>query len=74
MFYLGGSYGRRKVCYIRDGDNFGEKLKFVKRDAFANGFMAWTGVSPRGKTEIRIIQLRYKGDSEYYINKVFKPF
>jgi hypothetical protein len=55
MFYLGGSYGRRKVCYIRKGDNLGEKLKFVKRDAFASGFMAWAGVSSRGKTEIRII-------------------
>jgi hypothetical protein len=26
LFYLGGSYGRKKVCYTRKGDNLGEKL------------------------------------------------
>jgi hypothetical protein len=74
MFYLGGSYGRRKVCYIRKGDNLGEKLKFVKRNAFASGFMAWAGVPSRGKTEIRIIDKGRKVNSVNYINKVLNPF
>ena len=45
MFYLGGSYGRRRVCYMRLGHNDPLKLKFVKHDSFAPGFMAWAGVS-----------------------------
>ena len=44
MFCLGGSYGRRKVCYMRKGETVIDKLKFVKRDSFAKGFMAWAGV------------------------------
>ena len=55
MFFLGGSYGRRRVCYARMGENVGDKLKFVKRDAFARGFMACAALSSRGKSVIRII-------------------
>ena len=74
MFYLGGSYGRRKVCYVRKGYDDRHKLKFVKRDAFAAGFMAWAGVCYNVKTEIRIIPKGTKVNSEYYIKNVLKPF
>ncbi|KAH3843685.1 hypothetical protein DPMN_117212 [Dreissena polymorpha] len=53
MFYLGGNYGRRRVCYVRMGENVGDKLEFVKRDAFARGFMAWAAVSSRCRSEIK---------------------
>ncbi|KAH3710659.1 hypothetical protein DPMN_070149, partial [Dreissena polymorpha] len=39
----------------RMGENVGDKLKFVKRDAFARGFMACAALSSRGKSVIRII-------------------
>ena len=74
MFYLGGSYERRIVCYVRMGENVGDKLKFVKRDAFARGFMACAALSSRGKSVIRIIPKGTKVNSEYYINKVLKQF
>jgi hypothetical protein len=74
MFYLGRSYGWRKVCYIRQGENIGDNLKFVKCDAFASSFMACAGVSFIGKTEIRIINKRTKVNSELYIYNVLKPF
>lgn len=74
MFYLGGSYGRRKVCYIRQGENLGDNLKFVQCDAFASSFMAWAGVSFIRKTEIRLINKRTKVNSEFYIYNVLKPF
>ena len=45
MFYMGGSYGRRRVCYIRSNETDMQKLKFVKPDSFAPGFMVWAGVS-----------------------------
>ena len=56
------------------GENVGDKLKFVKRDAFARGFMACAALSSRGKSVIRIIPKEIKVNSEYYINKVLKQF
>lgn len=52
MFYL---YGRHRVCYIRNGQKECSKLKFIKRDACAQGLMAWAGVSYHVKTAVRII-------------------
>ncbi|KAH3706288.1 hypothetical protein DPMN_065673 [Dreissena polymorpha] len=40
------------------GENVGDKLKFVKRDAFARGFMACAALSSRGKSVMRIIPKR----------------
>ncbi|KAH3854810.1 hypothetical protein DPMN_097359 [Dreissena polymorpha] len=37
------------------GENVGDKLKFVKRDAFARGFMAYAALSSRGTSVIRKI-------------------
>ncbi|XP_052218099.1 uncharacterized protein LOC127835701 [Dreissena polymorpha] len=73
LLYLGWSYGRRKVCYMRKGDTISDKLKFVKRDSFAKGFMAWAGVSYRGNTDIRFINKGTKVNSNFYINKVLNP-
>ena len=43
MFYMGGSYGRRRVCYVKGDGTDNERwiimMKFVKRDSFATGFM-----------------------------------
>ena len=33
MVYLGGSYGRRQVCYYRKGVDDVSKLKFAKHDS-----------------------------------------
>ncbi|KAH3848046.1 hypothetical protein DPMN_090384 [Dreissena polymorpha] len=56
------------------GEHIGDKLKFVKRDVFARGFMAWDAVSSRGKSEIRIIPKGTKVNSGFYINTVMKSF
>ena len=74
MFYMGGSYGRRKVYYIRGNQYDRQKVKFVKRDAFAPGFMVWAGVSFYGKTSLRFINKGVKVNSDYYINSVLKTF
>ena len=55
MINLGGSYIRHRVCYIRKGHCNASKLKCVKSDSFAPGFMASAVTSFYGKTEIRII-------------------
>ena len=74
MFYMGGSYNRRRVCYIRSNETDMQKLKFVKRDSFAPGFMVWAGVSYYGKTSLRIINKGVKVNADYYIDHVLKPF
>lgn len=74
MFYLGGSYGRRRVCYVRQPHFDWDKLKYVKRDSFAPGFMAWAGVCSRGKTKLKIIDKGVKVDSKYYVRRVLTPF
>ena len=55
MFNLGGSYSRRRVCYIRKGHGDPSKLKCVKSDSFAPGFLASAVIRFYGKIEIRII-------------------
>ena len=74
MLYLGGSYGRRHICYFRKGIDNPLKLTFVKRDAFAPVFMAWAGVNFHGKTSICIIDKGVKVNSDIFMNKVLKPF
>ena len=74
MFYMGGSYGRRLVCYIRSNETDMQKLKFVKRDSFAPGFMVWGWVSYYGKNSLRIINKGAKVNADYYIGHVLKPF
>ena len=52
MFNLGGSYGRRWVCYIRKGHGDPSKLNYVKSDSFAPGFLAWALVSSQAKLRL----------------------
>ena len=70
MFYMGGSYGRRRVCYIRSNETDMQKLKFVKRNSFAPGLMVWAGDSYYGKTSLRIINKGIKVNADYYIGHV----
>ena len=74
MFYMGGSYGRRRVCYIRSNETDMQKLMFVKRDSFAPGFMVWAGVSYYRKPSLRIINKGENVNADYYIGHVLKPF
>ena len=55
IFNLGGSYSRRRVCFIQKGHGDPSKLKCVKSDSFAQGFLASAVISFYSKTEMRII-------------------
>ena len=74
MFYMGGNYGRRRVCYVRSNKTYLKKLKFVKPDAFAPGVMVWTGVSYYGKTSLIFNDKGFTVNADYYINNVLNPF
>ena len=65
---------RRRVCYVRCQDRDLNKVKFVKRDSFAPGFMVWAGVSFYGKTSLIFIDKGVKVNADFYIDKVLKPF
>ena len=39
--------GVAEFATLRQGEKVSDKHKFVKRDPFARGFMAWAGVSYR---------------------------
>ena len=45
MFNLGGSYGPRRVCYIRKGHVDPSKLKCVMSVSFEPGFLASAVIS-----------------------------
>ena len=75
MFYTGGGYGRRRVYYVRSNGTVFNKFKFVKRDLFAPGFMAWARITYYDKTSLIFIDKCVKlNNTDYYINKVLKPF
>ena len=38
------------------------------------GFMALGGISSKGKTTLRFVELGAKINSDYYISKILKPF
>ena len=72
MFYMDGSYGRRRVCYVRTNETDFNKHTFDKHGSFVPGFMVWAGVS--GKTSLILVDKGVKVNADYYINTVLKPF
>lgn len=73
-FYLDGTEGKRKVCYIRKTDVDYERLIIQQDSSRPPGFMVWAGISSRGKTTIRFVKPGVKINSDYYINHILKPF
>ena len=50
-----------------------QKLKLVKLDSFAPGFLAWVVISFYGKPEVLIIPKGVKVNLQYFIGKVLEP-
>ena len=44
LYYMGGSYGSRYICYVRSKETGVKNLKSAKHDSFAPGFMVWAAV------------------------------
>ena len=57
VFYLGGRYGKIRVCYVRHGQQLENYMKHMKRYDFAPRFIVWAGKSARGKKEIFDLKL-----------------
>ena len=74
MFNFGGSYGRRRVSYTCKGHSDYSKLKCVKSDSFAQGFLAWALVSFHSKIEAPIIPKDVEVNLQFYIGKTLTPF
>lgn len=73
-FYMSNCNGKRRIQYVsRDIKN--PKLEvFQRREAHSKGFMVWAGISARGKTRLHFIDPGAKINSQYYIDRVLKPF
>jgi hypothetical protein len=67
-FYLNGTEGKRKVCYIKKTDPDYERMIFEQDSSRPKGFMVWAGISSRGKISIRFVDPGAKINSDYYIN------
>ena len=73
-FYLDGTEGKRKVCYIKKTDPNYERMIIQQDQSRPKGLMVWAGISSHGKTSIRFVKPGAKINSDYYINKILKPF
>lgn len=73
-FYLNGTEGKRKVCYVKKTDPDYERTIIQQDSSRPKGFMVWADISSRGKTSIRFVDPGTKINSDYYINHILKPF
>ncbi|CAF1008388.1 unnamed protein product [Rotaria sordida] len=73
-FHLDTSSGKRKVCYIKKTDPDYNRMIIQQNTSRPKGFMVWGGVSTQDKTTLRLVAPGTKVNSNYYINKVLKPF
>ena len=73
-FYLDGTNGKSKVCYIKKSDPNYDRMIIQQDSCQPNGFMVWGGISAKGKTSHRFVKPNAKINSDYYINNILKPF
>ena len=73
-FYLDGTRGKRKVCYIKKSDPDYDRMIIEQNTSRPKGFMVWGGVSSKGKTALRFVDPGTKVNSNYYIHHILKPF
>ncbi|CAM2704087.1 unnamed protein product [Rotaria socialis] len=73
-FYLDGTEGKRKVCYIKKSDPDYEKMILQQDSSRPQGFLVWAGISSYAKTSLRFVKPGVKINSDYYINNILKPF
>lgn len=73
-FYLDGTEGKRKVCYIKKTDPNYERMIIQQDSSRPKGFMVWAGISSHGKTSLRFVKPGAKINSDDYINNILKPF
>ncbi|CAF4458272.1 unnamed protein product [Rotaria socialis] len=72
-FYLDGTEGKRKVCYVKKSDPNYERMILEQDSSRPQGFMVWAGISSSGKTSLRFVRPGVKINSDYYINHILKP-
>ncbi|CAF3301178.1 unnamed protein product [Rotaria socialis] len=73
-FYLDGTEGKRKVCYIKKSDPDYDRMILEQDSSRPQGFMVWAGISSYGETSLRFVKPGVKINSDYYINNILKPF
>ena len=73
-FYVDESSGKRELQYVSRDERDPLLECSVRQEAHAKGCMVWAGISAAGKTRLYFVDPGAKINSEYYINKILKPF
>jgi hypothetical protein len=73
-FYLDGTEGKRKVCYIKKTDPDYERMIIQQDSLPPQRFMVWVGISSYGKTSLRFLKPGATINSDYYIKNILKQF
>lgn len=73
-FYLDGTEGKQKVCYIKETDSNYDRIILKQDSSRPKEFMVWAGIPYREKTSMRFVETGAKINSDYYINHIVKPF
>lgn len=73
LFHLSGNNGQTKVQYISRGENR-SALHAYSKVQFPKSIMVWLGISANGTTSVRFVTPGVKINSDFYINKILKPF
>ncbi len=73
-FYLDGSRGKSKVCYIKKSDPNYDRMIIRQDISRSEGIMVWGGVSSKGKTTLRFVEPSAKINLTYYVYNILQPF
>jgi hypothetical protein len=73
-FYLDGTRGNRKVCYIKKTDPNYDRMIIQQNNSGPKVFMVWGGVSSKGKTSLRFVEPGANINSTYYISNILQRF
>lgn len=72
MFGLQNCNGKRKICYIRKGEEIPEDW-YVDKDNFHVTFMVVGALTGRGTRRLIRVPKKVKVNSDYYITRILKP-
>jgi len=72
-FYLTNCNGKTRIQYISREKTRSVCEPYISQ-SHPKGFMVWAGISSSGVTQLRFVKPGAKINSDYYIEKILKPF
>ncbi|CAF1447295.1 unnamed protein product [Didymodactylos carnosus] len=63
-FYLSGSEGKRKICYIKRSDPDYGRIIIQQHSSRSKDFLVWVGAASKGKTAFRFVESGAKANAD----------